>query len=72
MMKKHLDPTAYRIARDDAQRKRDREREKNKPVDAAGFAKAAFAEAAGKGPKGGVKVTAAAHRVAAKSARKVF
>lgn len=68
--RKYVDPTEARIARDNADRKKERETQKlNSPK---GFAKSAFHDAASKGNRGPMKTTAAGYLAAAKRPRKVL
>lgn len=67
---KHIDPTATRVARDNEERLREKEKrlEARKVKDVT----ALFKEAAGKGEKGGMKATYAVHKASKKPARKVL
>lgn len=67
---KQNDPTAARIARDNEERRR----EKQKRVEARKGKNVAsiFREAAGKGEKGGIKAPYSVHKASKKPARKVL
>lgn len=67
---KNIDPTAARIARDNEDRRR--EKEKRLEVRKGQDVKAIFWDAAGKGEKGGMKTTYAAHKASTKNPRKVL
>ena len=67
---KQTDPTAARIARDNEERRREKEKhlEARKGKDVASI----FREAAGKGEKGCMKATYSVHKASKKPARKVL
>jgi len=66
---KYEDPTASRISRDDAERKRERAKKSDKTKQGI---KDIFREASSKGSSGPMKTTAGGYKAAAKNPRKVL